>query len=212
MNKLLVALGALMAGALLIPDVAEAQRGGRGGGGGARVGGGSAAAAAASGGAEELPGWRLRWRLQDVYSARRRGRCQGRNGEPRLPRCGDCRATGPCGGTGGFRQAAIANPGGRFDNRYGNRGDWRYGYGATGGRYPYYGGRYPYYGGRYPYYGNYYGGWGAGLAAGAVIGAAATYPYYNYPYSTTPTPTPRTRHRSRQRTAAIARPRSAPVR
>ena len=53
-------------------------------------------------------------------------------------------------GTGAFRQAAIANPGGRFDNRYGNRGDWRYGYGATGGRYPYYGGRYPYYGGRYP--------------------------------------------------------------
>jgi hypothetical protein len=77
-------------------------------------------------------------------------------------------------GTGGFRQAAIANPGGR------------YGYGATGGRYPYYGGRYPYYGGRYPYYGNYYGGWGAGLATGAVIGAAATYPYYNYPYSTYP--------------------------
>ena len=93
-------------------------------------------------------------------------------------------------GSGGFRQAAIANPGGRFDNRYGNRGDWRYGYGARGGRYPYYGGRYPYYGGRYPYYGNYYGGWGwgTGLATGAVIGAAATYPYYNYPYSTYQTP------------------------
>jgi hypothetical protein len=92
-------------------------------------------------------------------------------------------------GVGGFRQAAIANPGGRFDNRYGNRGDWRYGYGATGGRYPYYGGRYPYYGGRYPYYGGW--GWGAaGLATGAVIGAAATYPYYNYPYSTYPYSTP----------------------
>ena len=48
----------------------------------------------------------------------------------------------------------------------------------------------PIYGGRYPYYGNYYGGWGAGLAAGAVIGAAATYPYYNYPYSTYPYSTP----------------------
>jgi len=99
-------------------------------------------------------------------------------------------------GTGGFRQAAINNPGGRFDNRfgnagnyYGNRGDWRYGAGA-GGRYPYYG-RYPgygrYYGGRYPYYGGYYGnyyngwGWGAaGLATGAVIGAAAS-TYYTDP-------------------------------
>ena len=39
MNKLLLALGALLAGALLIPDMAEAQRGGRGGGG-ARMGGG----------------------------------------------------------------------------------------------------------------------------------------------------------------------------
>ena len=41
MNKLLLALGVLIAGALLLPDVAEAQRGGRGGGG-ARVGGGGA--------------------------------------------------------------------------------------------------------------------------------------------------------------------------
>jgi hypothetical protein len=84
-------------------------------------------------------------------------------------------------GAGGYRQAAINNPG-RYGNRYyGNRGDWRYGYGATGGRYPYYGNRYP-----------YYGGWGAaGLATGAVIGAAATYPYYNnYPYSTYPYSTP----------------------
>jgi hypothetical protein len=67
-------------------------------------------------------------------------------------------------GAGGYRRAAINNPG-----RYGNRGDWRYGYGATGGRYP------------------YYGGWGAaGLATGAVIGAAATYPYYNSPYYNSP--------------------------
>ena len=86
----------------------------------------------------------------------------------------------PRGGVGGAAIAArpggVAGAEGRFDNRYGNRGDWRYGYGATGGRYPDYGGRYPYYG------------VGAGLATGAVIGAAATYPYYNYPYSTYQTP------------------------
>jgi len=100
-------------------------------------------------------------------------------------------------GAGGFRQAAINNPGGRFDNRLGYGGGYggRYGYRAAGygGGYPYYGSgyygrRYPYYGG---YYGNYpyYGAWGAaGLATGAVIGAAATYPYYNTPYSTDQTP------------------------
>ena len=92
-------------------------------------------------------------------------------------------------GAGGLRQAAINNPGGRFDNRvgnrreyFGNRNDWRYGVrapGSWGGRYPYYRGRYPYYGGYYDRY-PYYGGWC--LATGALIGAAATYPYYNYPY------------------------------
>ena len=142
MNKLLLALGVLIAGALLLPDVAEAQRGGRGGGG-ARVGGGGAR----------------------VGGGGYRG-----GGRMYVPR----------GGVGGAAIAArpgrVAGAGGRFDNRYGNRGDWRYGYGATGGRYPYYGGRYPYYG------------VGAGLATGAVIGAAATYPYYNYPYSTYQTP------------------------
>jgi hypothetical protein len=88
---------------------------------------------------------------------------------------------------GDFRQAAINNPG-RFDGRFGNRGEWRGRYPNYGGRYPYYRGRYPFYGGGYPYYGGYYGGWGWGLATGAVIGAAATYPYYNYPYSTYQTP------------------------
>ena len=154
MNKLLLALGVLIAGALLLPDVAEAQRGGRGGGG-ARVGGGGAR----------------------VGGGGYRG-----GGRMYVPRGG---AGGAQVGMGnrGYRGAAIAarpggvaGAGGRFDNRYGNRGDWRYGYGATGGRYPYYGGRYPYYG------------VGAGLATGAVIGAAATYPYYNYPYSTYQTP------------------------
>ena len=89
-------------------------------------------------------------------------------------------------GTGGFFQACLQNPSNPLYNRFGKRGDWRYGVrapGSWGGRYPYYGGRYPYYG---RYYGNYYGGWG--LATGAVIGAAATYPYYNYPYSTYKTP------------------------
>ena len=154
MNKLLLALGVLIAGALLLPDVAEAQRGGRGGGG-ARVGGGGARV----GGGGYRGGGRM-------YVPR------GGVGGARVGM-----------GNRGYRGAAIAarpgrvaGAGGRFDNRYGNRGDWRYGYGATGGRYPYYGGRYPYYG------------VGAGLATGAVIGAAATYPYYNYPYSTYQTP------------------------
>ena len=190
MNKLLVALGALMAGALLIPDVAEAQRGGRGGGG-ARVGGGFGGGGGGfRGGGGNFRGGgfgggsRMYIPRGGVGGARVGMGNRGYRGAAIAAR------PGRVAGTGGFRQAAIANPGGRFDNRYGNRGDWRYGYGATGGRYPYYGGRYPYYGGRYPYYGNYYGGWGAGLAAGAVIGAAATYPYYNYPYSTYPYSTP----------------------
>jgi hypothetical protein len=156
MNKLLLALGALLAGALLIPDVAEAQRGGRGGG--ARVGGGGF-----GGGGGPRVGMGNRGFRGGAIAAR-----------PGVP--------GRVAGIGGVRQAAINNPGGRFDNRFGNRGDWRYGYGATGGRYPYYGGR-SY--GRYPYYGGW--GWGAaGLATGAAIGAAATYPYYNYPSSTYP--------------------------
>ncbi len=88
------------------------------------------------------------------------------------------------GGVGGsYRRAAIRNPGGRYAYRagsgryYGNR---YYGSRYYGGRY--YAGRYPYYGGYYGRY-PYYGGWGAaGLATGAVIGAAAasTYPYSTY--------------------------------
>ncbi len=115
---------------------------------------------------------------------------------------GGYRGRAVAGRPGGYRQAAISNPRGRFDNRVGYGGRYgarypnygRYGYrtaGYYGGRYPYYGGsygrRYPYYGG---YYGNYpyYGGWGAGLVTGSIVGAAATYPYYNYPYSTNQTP------------------------
>ena len=53
MNKLLVALGALMAGALLIPDVAEAQRGGRGGVAAAPAWAGAGSAEAAASGVAE---------------------------------------------------------------------------------------------------------------------------------------------------------------
>lgn len=180
MNRTLLALSILAAGTLLIPDVAEAQRGGRGGGG-ARIGGGGF-----GGGGFRAGGGGFR------------GAGLGGGSRMYTPRVGvgggfrsGAIAARP--GRGDFRQAAISNPG-RFDNRFGNRGDWRYGgpYPNYGGRYPYYRGRYPYYGygGRYPYYGNYYGGWGvgAGLVTGSLIGAAATYPYYNYPYSTYQTP------------------------
>ena len=205
MNRTLLALCALAAGALLIPDLAEAQRGGRGGGfggGGARIGGGGfggGGGAFRGGGGFRggSVGGGPRMYIPGGGSGFRGGAIAARPGMP-------SRVAGIGPGAGGFRQAAINNPGGRFDNRLGNRGDyfgnrndWRYGVrppGTWGGRYPYYrggyyGGRYPYYGryyGRYPYYGNYYGGWG--LATGAVIGAAATYPYYNYPYATYQTP------------------------
>jgi hypothetical protein len=159
-NRTLLALSILAAGTLLIPDVAEAQRGGgRGGGGGARIGGGGFGGGSFRGG--------------------------GFGGGSRMYIPRSAIAARP--GRGDFRQAAINNPG-RFDGRFGNRGDWRGRYPNYGGRYPYYRGRYPYYGGGYPYYGGYYGGWGWGLATGAIIGAAATYPYYNYPYSPYQTP------------------------
>ncbi|ANY80956.1 hypothetical protein BB934_24265 [Microvirga ossetica] len=173
MNKLLLALGALLAGALLIPDMAEAQRGGRGGGGARMGGGGFGGGGFRGGGSFGGSGF-------------------GGN-RMYIPR-GGVGGAGVGMGNRGYRGAAIAarpgrvagiGPGGRFDNRIGNgRYDGRY-----YGRY----GRYPYYGGRNPYYGGYYGGYpyygvGAGLVTGSIIGAAATYPYYNYPYSTYQTP------------------------
>jgi hypothetical protein len=171
-NRTLLALSIIAAGALLIPDVAEAQRGGgRGGGfggGGFRGGGGSFRGGGFGGGG--FGGQRMYIPRAGVGGGNFRG---------------GAIAARP--GRGDFRQAAINNPG-RFDGRIGNRGEWRGRYPNYGGRYPYYRGRYPYYGGGYPYYGGYYGGWGWGLATGAVIGAAATYPYYNYPYSTYQTP------------------------
>jgi hypothetical protein len=163
MNKTLLTLSVLAVGAFLVPDVADAQRGGRGGG--ARIGGGGFGGGGGfrSGGSFRGGGF---GRGSRTYIPRGMGGSRvGMGGSFR----GSAIAARP--GRGDFRQAAINNPG-RFDNRFGNRGDWR-------GRYPNYGGRYPYYGryyGRYPYYG----GWGWGLTTGAVIGAAATYPYSTY--------------------------------
>ena len=189
MNKLLVALGALMAGALLIPDVAEAQRGGRGGGG-ARVGGGRRRRWWLPGRWRQLPGWRLRWGLQDVYSAGRRGRCPGWNGEPRLPRWRRLprdRASGRVarsrGASGRLRSpipvaasttaTAIVVTGAMAMARL--AGAIRITEGAI-----------PIMAGATRTMGTTMAAGGAGLATGAVIGAAATYPYYNYPYSTYP--------------------------
>ena len=186
MHRTLLALSILAAGTLLIPDVAEAQRGGGRGGGGARMGGGG------FGGGGGFRGGGGSFRSGGFGGGSRMYIPRGGVGGSRVGMgAGNFRggAIAARPGRGDFRQAAINNPG-RFDGRFGNRGDWGYGgrYPNYGGRYPYYRGRYPYYGGGYPYYGNYYGGWGWGLASGAVIGAAATYPYYNYPYSTYQTP------------------------
>lgn len=186
MNKLILALSAIAASSLLIPNMAEAQPGGRGGGG--RIGGGGGFGGGSRGGGSfhgssfgvgsrmYIPGGAGGFRGGAV--AARPGRSDG---------------MGPY--SGGYRQVAINNPG-RFDNRpgirreyYGNRNDWRDGVrapGSWGDRHPYYRGRYPYYGGYYRRY-PYYGGWG--LATGVAIGAAATYPYYSYPYYNYPYPT-----------------------
>jgi hypothetical protein len=184
MNKTLLFLCALAAGALLIPDVADAQRGGGRGGGGARIGGGG------FGGGGGFRGGGGSFRGGGFGGGSRMYIPRGGVGGSRVGMgAGNFRggAIAARPGRGEFRQAAINNPG-RFDGRFGNRGEWRGRYPNYGGRYPYYRGRYPYYGGGYPYYGGYYGGWGWGLATGAVIGAAATYPYYNYPDSTYQTP------------------------
>jgi hypothetical protein len=172
MNRALLILCALAAGALLIPDVAEAQRGGRGGGG-ARVGGGGFGGGGAVRGGGGFRGGGFGG-ASGMYIPR------GGMGGSRVGMGGGYRgaiAARP----GGFRQAVISNPGGRYGYR---PGYGRYGYrtaGYYGGRYPYYGN---YYGGRYPYYG----GWGTGLVTGSIVGAATAYPYYNYPYATYQTP------------------------
>lgn len=200
MNKLLLAMGALAASALLIPGDAEAQRGGRGGGfggGGARIGGGGFGGGGSFRGGGFGGGPRM-YIPPRAVGGPRIGMGSGFRGGVVAPRPVGVpgRVAGLAPGAGGFRQAAINNPG-RFNNRIGYGGNWRY-----GGRYPYYGGRYPYYGryaGRYPYYGGYYPYYGAGLVTGSIIGAAASaypyysepyysYPYYSYPYATYQTP------------------------
>ena len=163
MNKLLLALGVLAASAVLVPNVAEAQRGGRGGGlggGGARMGGGAGFRGGSFGAGPRmnLP----------------RGNFDG-------PRLGfNPRAAGG---------AAIA-AGRGWGSVYAPRAVYRGGYGRYGWRAPYYGrvaGAYR------PYYRGYYGrGWGypyggAALAAGLIGGltlGAVSYPYssYAYPY------------------------------
>jgi hypothetical protein len=169
MNKFLLALGVIVASALLLPNVADARRGGGGGyrgGGGARVGGG---------------GYR-----GGGFGGARMARPHVRGGIAARPGGAPGRVAGirpGYGRGGGYRTAGIGNPAGRFDNRPGFD---RYGGRYYGQRYPNYGGYY----GRYPYYGNSYGGWGwgaAGLATGAAIGAAAasTYPSYTTPASST---------------------------
>jgi hypothetical protein len=166
MNRLLLAFGALLASALLIPGDAEAQRGGRGGGGARMSGGFGGGGGSFRGGGGFGGGSRM-------YVPR------GGVGGSRVG-MGGYRGRAVAARPGGYRQAAISNPGGRYGYR---PGYGRYGYRTAG----YYGGRYPYYGrnyGRYPYYG----GWGAGLVTGSIVGAASTYPYYNNPYSTYQTP------------------------
>jgi hypothetical protein len=174
MNRLFLAFGTLLVSALLVPGDADARRFG-GGGGGARVGGG---------------GFR-----GGGFTGARMMRPPVRAGIGRSGRGFAGGAIGVRSGMGGYRPVGIGNPGGRYDGRYYGRRYPNYGGRYYGGRYPNYAGRYPYYGGyrRYPYYGGYYGnyyngwGWGAGLAAGSVIGAAAasTYPAYSTPVSST---------------------------
>lgn len=181
MNRLILALGALAASALLIPDDADAQRGGGRGGGGARIGGGGFGGGGFRGAGGFGGGQRMMVPRGGVGGARVGIGAGGFRGGAVASRPGGLpgRGAGIRPGNDGFRQVGI-----------GNRGDWRYGVrppGYYGGRYPYYGSRYPSYGryyGGYPYYGGY-GGWGlgAGLVTGSVIGAAAasTYPIYQTP-------------------------------
>ncbi|MBQ0822017.1 hypothetical protein KBI52_17635 [Microvirga sp. HBU67558] len=160
MNRILFAIGALAASALLFPADAFAQRfGSHGGGfrGGGFGGGGLGGSGAFRGGGFGGGGF------------------------------GGSRMFIPRGGMGGFGGGAIAGPRlGRGDFRVGAIGRPGYGFRApyygrvAGGYRPYYRG---YYGG-YPYYRNYYRGYpyyGGVVAAGLALGALS-YPYYGYGY------------------------------
>jgi hypothetical protein len=193
MNRLLLALGALAAGALLVPGDAEAQRyGGRGFGGpggfrGAGIGGGYRVPMfrpPVSGlrGGVAGPG-RIGGFRGAAITARPGGYPVGVPGiRPAFrPGIGAYRlAAGVRPRVGyGYRPGAIYRPGfGPYRPYYRGAYAWRYPYYR---RYPYYGG---YYGWGYPYYDDW--GWGAaGLVVGTAIGAAAasTYPVYGTPVS-----------------------------
>ncbi len=219
MNRLLLALGALVASTLLIPGDAEAQRGrgfgGPGGFRGAGVGGGYRAPMfrpPVSGlrGGIAGPG-RIGGFRGATIAARPGGYPLGVSGirpafRPGLgayrPTAGVWPRVGP-----GYRPAAVGRPGWGGVYRPGLRPYRPYYRGAYAWRYPYYRRYHPYYGGyyrwRYPYYGGYYGwgypydddwGWGAaGLVVGTAIGPRR------------PQPTRLTQRRCLQPTAAIAR-------
>lgn len=189
MNRLLLALGALAAGALLVPGDAEAQRhGGRGFGGpggfrGAGIGGGYRAPmfrppAGSFRGGVAGPG-RIGGFRGAAMTARPRGYPVGVPGihpafRPGIGAYRPAVAVRPRVGYG-YRPGAIYRP------YYRRAYAWRYpAYRRYyRWRYPYYGG---YYGWSYPYYNDW--GWGAaGLVVGATIGAvaASTYPVYATP-------------------------------
>ena len=122
MNRMFLVLCALAAGALLVPDVADAQRGGRGGGGGgARIGGGG------FGGGGGFRGGGGSFRGGGFGGSSRMYIPRGGMGGSRVGMGGGNFRGGAVAarpGRGDFRQAAINNSG-RFDNRFVNRGDWR---------------------------------------------------------------------------------------
>lgn len=118
MNRTLVVLSVLAAGAFLIPDVAEAQRGGRGGGG-ARIGAGGFGGGARMGGG----GFR--------------GGSFGAGPRMYIPRGG---VGGPRVGLNAWRGRGVAiaaRPG--WGGMYAPRAIYRGGYGRYGWRAPYYG-------------------------------------------------------------------------
>ena len=176
MNRMLLVLCALTAGALLIPDVADAQRGGRGGGGARFGGGGFGGGGGASVVAGAFRGGGFGGGPRECSSASG----EGWNAEP------------------GFRGGAIAaRPGPMATFRHGcdpGRPLRQPLWGPRALLWPtspapilitdglsYRGyGRYPYYR-NYPYYG---GALAAGLAFGALrypwYGYGYNYPYYGY--------------------------------
>ena len=164
MNKFHLALGALAASALLIPDIAEAQHGGRGGGG-ARIGGGAGLRGGSFGAGPRV-------HLSGGGVGGPRVGLNARGGR------GVAIAAGR-GWGGGYAPRAIYRGG---YGRYGWRAPY---YGRVAGAYrPYYRGYYRR-GWGYPY-------GGAALAAGLIGGltlGALSYPYpygypsdYGYPY------------------------------